>query len=219
MEHMQKAGIDWPILSLHWGSNWAQTPALYFMHLAHAAIDMGYALLYGYSAHIFQDIENYRGHPILYSAGDLVDDYFVDPAYHHNEQLLFELVMQESRLMEVRLHPVFIANCHTAPATGDAVEAIVQRAAGRYASLGIRVQLSQGPKPSCSTRQKRFLTLQQGCSPAVTARGMVLPRCAPRRKGTKRPPCRVQPHHQGEQSRTILALTNGIPTFPPQEIC
>lgn len=63
LQRMRKAGVDWPVLSLHWGSNWAQTPTPHFVRLAHAAINMGYALIYGHSAHIFQGIENYCGHP------------------------------------------------------------------------------------------------------------------------------------------------------------
>lgn len=62
--------MDWPILSLHWGSNRAERPPGNFVRLAHAAVDMGYGISFGHSARLFQGVEIYRGRPIIYAAGD-----------------------------------------------------------------------------------------------------------------------------------------------------
>ena len=90
---LQQAAVDWPVLSLHWGPNLVVRPSAGFRRLAHAAIDMGWKIIFGHSAHVFQGIEIYRGCPILYAAGDLVDDYFVYPEWRNDLQLMVELVV------------------------------------------------------------------------------------------------------------------------------
>lgn len=113
---LRAAGVEWPILSLHWGPNVARRPAAPLRLLAHAAIDMGWKIVFGHSAHVFQGIELRRGFPILYAAGDLVDDYAVDQQLHNDHQLLFELEVDGERLRRILLHPLFIARCRTVPA-------------------------------------------------------------------------------------------------------
>ncbi len=116
LEALRQVAVDWPILSLHWGPNMRFRPSLKFRRLAHAAIDMGWKILFGHSAHVFQGIEIYRGCPILYAAGDLVDDYLVDPDFRNDHQLLFEIELDSNALRRIVLHPVFIADCQARPA-------------------------------------------------------------------------------------------------------
>jgi poly-gamma-glutamate synthesis protein (capsule biosynthesis protein) len=112
------AGVGWPILSLHWGPNMVWRPEKRFRRLAHAAIDMGWKIVYGHSAHVFHGVELYRGCPILYAAGDLVDDYYVDPEFRNDHQLLFELQLGPHALHRIVLHALFIEHCRVQPATG-----------------------------------------------------------------------------------------------------
>jgi len=119
LQSLQRERVDWPILSLHWGPNMVLRPSARFRRLAHAAIDMGWKILFGHSAHVFQGIELYRGYPILYAAGDLVDDYSVDPEFANDHQLLIELELGRSALQRILVHPVFIENCQVRPATGE----------------------------------------------------------------------------------------------------
>jgi poly-gamma-glutamate capsule biosynthesis protein CapA/YwtB (metallophosphatase superfamily) len=104
-------GVDWPILSLHWGPNMVWRPSPQFRKLAHAAIDMGWKMLFGHSAHVFHGIELRNGCPIIYAAGDLVDDYYVDREFRNDHQLLFELDLRGAQLERIVLHPLFIENC------------------------------------------------------------------------------------------------------------
>jgi poly-gamma-glutamate capsule biosynthesis protein CapA/YwtB (metallophosphatase superfamily) len=113
---LRSAAVDWPILSLHWGPNMVWRPAARFRKLAHAAIEMGWKILFGHSAHVFHGIELYHGCPILYAAGDLVDDYYVDPDFRNDHQLLFELDLAGNALRRIRLHAIFIERCRTVPA-------------------------------------------------------------------------------------------------------
>jgi poly-gamma-glutamate capsule biosynthesis protein CapA/YwtB (metallophosphatase superfamily) len=144
LAHIAKGRADWPLLSLHWGPNWAQRPSHHFTRLAHAAIDMGYRILFGHSAHVFQGVELYRGCPILYAAGDLVDDYYVDPAQRNDHQLLFELELTRAALRGIRLHPVLIDDCRVALAKGEQFDHIAQRATALCAEMGTKVQRTDG---------------------------------------------------------------------------
>ena len=81
------ARVDWPILSLHWGPNMVWRPSAAFRRLAQAAVDMGWKIVFGHSAHVFQGIEVREGCPILYAAGGamllvIVND--VIPEYRQN---------------------------------------------------------------------------------------------------------------------------------------
>jgi poly-gamma-glutamate synthesis protein (capsule biosynthesis protein) len=137
---LAKAGIDWPVLSLHWGPNMVWRPSSRFRRLAHAAIEMGWKILFGHSAHVFHGIELYHGCPILYAAGDLVDDYYVDPGFRNDHQLLFELELAGGTLGRIRLHPVFIDDCRTLPANAAQRAWIFERMAILCAELGTPVR-------------------------------------------------------------------------------
>ncbi|MGZ3252879.1 MAG: CapA family protein [Burkholderiaceae bacterium] len=142
---MRNAAVDWPILSLHWGPNMVLRPSAKFRRLAHAAIEMGWKILFGHSAHVYQGIEIYRGCPILYAAGDLVDDYYVDPDFKNDHQLLFEMELTRTALQRIALHPVFSQNCQARRATGEQFETIVEWMTSFCHEMGTRVQ-RQGEK-------------------------------------------------------------------------
>jgi poly-gamma-glutamate synthesis protein (capsule biosynthesis protein) len=128
LEKMKQQKIDYPILSLHWGPNMVHRPSKQFVRIAHAVIDMGYKMLFGHSAHVFQGIEIYRGCPIFYAAGDLVDDYYVDPEFRNDHQLLFELELLGTSIKKIFLYPVFIEQCRVQFAQDKQFEFIADRA-------------------------------------------------------------------------------------------
>lgn len=140
LDRMKEEKVDWPILSLHWGPNMVHRPSGQFVRFAHAAIDSGYGILFGHSAHVFHGIEIYNNRPIFYSVGDLVDDYDVDPEFKNDHQLLFEVELTRSELRRINLHPVFIENCRSVPARGDQFEYIARRITGLCAQVGTRIQ-------------------------------------------------------------------------------
>lgn len=63
---------DHVFVTFHWGGERIQEPRAYQRTLGRAAIDAGAALVYGHHPHIPQEIEIYKGHPILYSLGNFV---------------------------------------------------------------------------------------------------------------------------------------------------
>lgn len=139
LQRLHHAAVDWPILSLHWGPNMTFHPSSDARRLAHAAIGMGFKILFGHSAHVFNGIEIYRGCPIIYAAGDLVDDYVVDPAFRNDRQLLIEIGVTRERLSHIQLYPIVIANCRTLPAAGEQFDDIASRMAALCAEFGTRV--------------------------------------------------------------------------------
>jgi poly-gamma-glutamate synthesis protein (capsule biosynthesis protein) len=133
---LRAAGVRWPILSLHWGPNMVSEPSPQQRRLARAAIDIGWKIVFGHSAHVFQGVELYEGCPILYAAGDLVDDYAVDPAFRNDHQLLFALELGEDAVERVVMHPLFIRRCRVFPANSAQRAWIIERMQGLCAGLG-----------------------------------------------------------------------------------
>jgi poly-gamma-glutamate capsule biosynthesis protein CapA/YwtB (metallophosphatase superfamily) len=136
---LRAAGVDWPILSLHWGPNMVRRPRAAFQRLAHGAIDMGWKTLFGHSAHVFHGIEIRNGYPIIYAAGDLVDDYYVDREFRNDLQLLFELDLGRDGLHRIVMHPVAIEACRVAPADAAETRFIFDEMRLLCGELGTRV--------------------------------------------------------------------------------
>ena len=66
---------DVAIVSVHWGSNWGYALAPSEISFAHRLIDAGVDIVHAHSSHHPKPIEIYRGKPILYGCGDVIDDY------------------------------------------------------------------------------------------------------------------------------------------------
>lgn len=67
---------DLVLVSLHWGGNWGFDLPLEHRDFAHRLIDLGAAdVVHGHSSHHPLPIEVYRGKPIFYGCGDLINDY------------------------------------------------------------------------------------------------------------------------------------------------
>ena len=66
---------DVAIVSVHGGSNWGYGVGLSDIQFAHRLIDAGIDVVHGQSSHHPRPIEMYRGKPILYGCGDVIDDY------------------------------------------------------------------------------------------------------------------------------------------------
>lgn len=140
LQLMKKQNVDYSILSLHWGPNMVHRPSSYFREFARQAIEMGYKMLFGHSAHVFQGIEIYQGCPIFYATGDLVDDYAVDYEFKNDHQLLFEVELIGTQLSKILLYPVFIENCQTSFAKNENFNFIAKRVQQLCAEMGTRVE-------------------------------------------------------------------------------
>jgi poly-gamma-glutamate capsule biosynthesis protein CapA/YwtB (metallophosphatase superfamily) len=114
------------IVSAHVGPNWGP-PSAAMRALAHQIIDLGADLYWGHSNHTPQGIEIYNGKAILYSTGDFIDDYAVDPTERNDLSFLFILELERGSIARIVLHPVRIEDFYVRLAK-DREIALLQRA-------------------------------------------------------------------------------------------
>lgn len=103
-----KKEVDVLIVSTHWGPNWGYRPQPNHIPFAHSLIDAGADIIFGHSCHVFQGIEIYKGKPIIYSAGDFIDDYAVDETERNDRSLIFIVETLDSEIYRLRLYPTVI---------------------------------------------------------------------------------------------------------------
>jgi poly-gamma-glutamate synthesis protein (capsule biosynthesis protein) len=71
-----KSGQDLAVYSIHWGGNWGYETPEEQRRFAHQLIDeAAIDVVHGHSSHHVKGLEVYRDKPILYGAGDLLNDY------------------------------------------------------------------------------------------------------------------------------------------------
>ncbi|WP_240318891.1 CapA family protein [Halorussus rarus] len=99
---------DLLVASLHWGPNMVEEPPDHFRAFGRWLAERGVDLVHGHSAHVFQGIEVRNGTPILYDCGDFVDDYAVDDELRNDRSFLFEVVVEDAGVTELRLLPTEI---------------------------------------------------------------------------------------------------------------
>ncbi|WP_280438231.1 CapA family protein [Nocardia carnea] len=102
---------DHTIVSVHWGPNWGCGTGLSEREFAHRLIDTGTDIVHGHSAHHPRAIEIYRGRPILYGCGDVVDDYEGiggHESYRPELRLLYLVTLVLGGPAEVRMLPLRI---------------------------------------------------------------------------------------------------------------
>lgn len=69
-----KTKSDVLIVSFHWGIEYKLVHSTRQEDLAHTAIDNGADMIIGHHPHIIEDIEEYKGKPIVYSLGNFIFD-------------------------------------------------------------------------------------------------------------------------------------------------
>jgi len=89
--------VDWLIVQLHWGQEFAQMPSPEQRALAGSLVDAGADLVLGHHPHVLQPMEIINGVPVFYSLGDFL---FSDMFWRgRNEK-------DEDFLAKMRLHPL-----------------------------------------------------------------------------------------------------------------
>ncbi|NUU33133.1 CapA family protein [Arthrobacter sp. C9C5] len=104
-----KSRVQLLIVSAHWGGNWGSDAPPEHRALARRLVDAGADVVFGHSPHIFRGVEVYRNRPIIYGAGDFVDDYAVDPVERNDFSFIFLLGTDGGRPRQLRLVPTLIA--------------------------------------------------------------------------------------------------------------
>ncbi len=110
----ERSREDLVILSIHWGPNWGYHIPAADRAFAHELVDRGAVdIVLGHSSHHPKSIEVRRGRPILYGAGDLINDYEGIGGYeefHPDLALLYSASFGDGALDALHLIPFRIEN-------------------------------------------------------------------------------------------------------------
>jgi poly-gamma-glutamate synthesis protein (capsule biosynthesis protein) len=135
---------DLVVVSLHWGSNWGRLPESGHQELARALVAAGTDLVFGHSCHVFRGVEVHDGSPIVYGAGNFIDDYAVDKEERNDQSFLFILEAESTGLAKVRLTPTVITGRQALLAQGRESVEILRTMRGLCAGLGTRLTIAGG---------------------------------------------------------------------------
>ena len=139
-----KEKSDFAIVAAHWGGNWGWTPPQEHVLLGRRLIDAGADAVIGHSPHVFRGVEIYRSRPIIYSAGNFVDDYIVNKVERNDWSFIFILETDGPRLLRLRLHPTVIRHYQAWRAPDDEAQIIAKKMLELCAALGTEVSTCDG---------------------------------------------------------------------------
>jgi poly-gamma-glutamate capsule biosynthesis protein CapA/YwtB (metallophosphatase superfamily) len=131
------------LVSLHWGSNWGRVPEPGHRELAWALVDAGADVVFGHSCHVFRGVEERKGSLIVYSAGDFIDDYAIDPNERNDESFLFSIQAERDELPRLDLIPTLIRDCQASLAGGSDADRILKKIQRQCRSLGTQITAEQ----------------------------------------------------------------------------
>jgi len=138
-----RAEADVVVACAHVGPNWGM-PSRALRALAHQTIALGADVYWGHSNHAVQAIEFYRRGVILYSTGDFLDDYVVDPDERNDLSLFFAVALQSGRAPEVRMYPVQIHDRRVRGASARDADWLCARLRDLSAPYGTAVSIENG---------------------------------------------------------------------------
>ena len=148
--HAVRKPGDIVIVSIHWGPNWGYAVPGDHRQFAHRLIEEGAAdVIYGHSSHHPMGIEVYRGRPVLYGCGDLLNDYEGILGY---EEYRDDLVLayfptidaRDGTLAGLEMIPFRIQRFRLNRATTEETNWLRDRLTRESAALGTRLESGTG---------------------------------------------------------------------------
>ncbi len=124
----QRQLVDLMIVSIHWCGNWDLLPPDQHRQRGRQLIDAGADIIFGHCAHIIRGVEVYKSKPIIYSGGDFVDDYAIDPEQRNDLGGIFEVNIDDcGQAQSLIFHPTVIKDFQVNHATGNNLSLISNR--------------------------------------------------------------------------------------------
>lgn len=143
IERARERDPDIVVASLHWGPNWETEPSEGQRAFARWLVERGVDVVHGHSAHVLQGIEVHQGCPIVYDAGDFVDDYVHREGVHNKRSALFELVVADGSFDELRAVPIEIEDETVTRADEAATAWVRETVRERSAPFGTTVEQTE----------------------------------------------------------------------------
>jgi poly-gamma-glutamate capsule biosynthesis protein CapA/YwtB (metallophosphatase superfamily) len=137
-------GAELVIFTIHCGASMQERPGEDFRAFARMVISLGADVCLGHSAHVFHGIELWGGNPIIYDAGDFIDDYAPDPRLRNDWGLLFRLTVEDRKVQRIQFLPTRIDQCQVNFATGETREDILHKITQLSAEMGTHVSRRNG---------------------------------------------------------------------------
>jgi poly-gamma-glutamate capsule biosynthesis protein CapA/YwtB (metallophosphatase superfamily) len=137
--------VDVLIVAAHWGGNWGIHPPAQHTALAHGLIRAGADVIFGHSAHVCRGIEVFEGGLILYSTGDFVDDYAVDPIERNDRSWAYEIHVENKQVTHLHLYPTTIRDCQARLARSTEARAMIAEMQDLCISFGTVMGQSEAP--------------------------------------------------------------------------
>jgi poly-gamma-glutamate synthesis protein (capsule biosynthesis protein) len=98
--------LDFIVVSLHWGTEYAPHPSEYQKEVAHALVDAGADLIIGHHPHVVQDVEQYKNAYIFYSLGNFVFDQNFSEATRNGA--IARVTVRGKKVEAVEMIPIWI---------------------------------------------------------------------------------------------------------------
>jgi poly-gamma-glutamate capsule biosynthesis protein CapA/YwtB (metallophosphatase superfamily) len=128
------------LVTPHWGPNMTTEPPPYVREASRVLIEAGAALVTGHSAHVFHGVN----WPVVYDAGDFIDDYAVDPLRRNDLGLLFLVTLDERGPTLIEGVPLALDYCRTRLAEGAERDWIRRRFTEACGAFGTGVRSEGG---------------------------------------------------------------------------
>jgi poly-gamma-glutamate synthesis protein (capsule biosynthesis protein) len=118
--------VNMLVVSLHWGTNWGYKPEAGHQAFAKALVDAGADIVFGHSSHVCRGVEIYKSKPIIYSAGNFIDDYAINEIERNDESFIFAVDTTGEEVKKVSMYPVIISDCRVNVAVSERVGSMVE---------------------------------------------------------------------------------------------
>ena len=109
-----KDDVDIVIISIHGGMDIVDYPLPNEIQMMHSIIDSGADLILRHHPHVVQGVEHYKKGAIVYSLGNFVFDYTIDPLWNDltkaRESMIFRCKFSKEGIVETDIIPVVINN-------------------------------------------------------------------------------------------------------------
>lgn len=118
------AKTDVLMVALHWGKMHIEQPGASEERAARRLIDAGADVVIGHHPHVLQGIELYKNRPIFYSLGNFI---FPNLGGNADRTMIAQVVLEGSRVRELRLHPFRIEHGRPIPLEEKGIPAELKR--------------------------------------------------------------------------------------------